>query len=172
MSNLLSLINDTSHLVRLRSLGYHIQELCGVVNENLSLIIGFELVLLTIVMPDDWAALGASSSICINRKQNFLDAVCSSKLVNEFFSYDGCGEDLRRHLPAKMKERKGRNLVENKLDEENVLFMSAFPLNKLRCLSTHEFLKFSSIFFHQKKHKTRNKKSQRCLEKCEEIMTF
>lgn len=40
MSNLLSLINDTSHLFRLIFLEFHFS-----LNENLSLIIGFDLVL-------------------------------------------------------------------------------------------------------------------------------
>lgn len=44
MSNLLSLINDTSHLVWLRSLEFHFQW-GNIADENLFLIIGFKLVL-------------------------------------------------------------------------------------------------------------------------------
>lgn len=49
--------------------------------------------------------------------------------------------------------------------------MCGIPRYKLRCLSTHEFLKFLLKKKEKERKKALKEKSQRCSEKCEEIMT-
>ena len=72
--------------------------------------------------------------------------------------------DIYRHN----KKEKKKNLLENKLDEENDIFYERYSSLQI-ALFVDSWI--SQIFSKKKKRNMKRKKSQRCSEKCEEIMT-
>lgn len=150
MSNLLSLINDTSHLVWVRSLEFHSHSVCN----NW---------IWACAAADEarwWEAMKMSWKHSPKLKADYfkLGKFFSSKVVNEMPARQSW-KDLRRHQPAKSEIKTRGKQIRRRL-----LCRHFSPSNYVVC----RLMNFSNFL---KKKTNIKEKSQRCLEKCEEIMT-